>query len=62
MNQLRPAHVVQELADDIRRYLAGDPVHAHPDSAGYRLRKFLGRHRVGAVAATLARIETLAKS
>jgi serine/threonine-protein kinase len=44
----------QELADDIRRYLQGEPVQAHPDSAGYRLRKFLGRHRVGAGAATLA--------
>lgn len=44
----------QELADDIRRYLAGEPVQAHPDSASYRLRKFLGRHRVGAGAATLA--------
>ncbi len=44
----------QELADDIRRYLAGEPVQAHPDSAGYRLRKFLGRHRIGAAAAALA--------
>ncbi|HEU0152901.1 MAG TPA: serine/threonine-protein kinase [Arenimonas sp.] len=44
----------QEMADDIRRYLAGEPVQAHPDSTGYRLRKFLGRHRIGAAAASLA--------
>ncbi len=44
----------QELADDIRRYLDGQPVIAHPDSAGYRMRKFLGRHRIGSIAATLA--------
>lgn len=49
----------QELADDIRRYLAGEPVQAHPDSAGYRLRKFLGRHRVGAAAAALALLAIL---
>lgn len=49
----------QELADDIRRYLAGEPVQAHPDSAGYRLRKFLGRHRVGAAGATLALLAIL---
>jgi serine/threonine-protein kinase len=44
----------QELADDIRRCLEGQPVLAHPDSSGYRLRKFLGRHRIGVAAASLA--------
>jgi len=44
----------QELADDIRRYLAGEPVHAHPDSTGYRVRKFVQRHRFGVAAASLA--------
>lgn len=44
----------QELADDIRRYLAGEPVLATPDSFGYRARKFLGRHRVAASVAALA--------
>jgi WD40 repeat protein/tRNA A-37 threonylcarbamoyl transferase component Bud32 len=38
------------LAMDLRRYLADEPVVAGPPSAGYRLRKFLRRHR-GAVAA-----------
>jgi tetratricopeptide (TPR) repeat protein len=35
------------LADDVERYLAGEPVRAHPPSGWYRVRKFLGRHRIG---------------
>ncbi len=46
------------LAMDIRRHLAGEAVLAAPPSAGYRLRKFVRRHRAqvaaaGAVAAAL---------
>lgn len=37
----------EALADDLRRYLAGRPVLAHPDSAWYRTRKFVRRHRLG---------------
>ncbi|HEX6106753.1 MAG TPA: serine/threonine-protein kinase [Gemmatimonadales bacterium] len=33
-----------ELASDLRRYLAHRPILAHPESARYRLGKFLGRH------------------
>lgn len=44
----------QELADDIRRYLDGQPVLAHPDSAGYRMRKFVQRHRWGVAAGGMA--------
>jgi WD40 repeat protein len=33
------------LARDIERFLADEPVEARPPSAGYRLRKFLRRHR-----------------
>jgi serine/threonine protein kinase/tetratricopeptide (TPR) repeat protein len=33
------------LAMDLRRYLADEPVQACPPSAGYRLRKFVRRHR-----------------
>lgn len=44
----------QALADDLRRWLAGAPVRAVPDSVRYRLNKFLARHRVGVAAATLA--------
>lgn len=32
------------LADDLERYLAGEPVRARPDSRVYRLRKFVVRH------------------
>jgi eukaryotic-like serine/threonine-protein kinase len=40
------------LAEDIVRYLDGQPVQAHPSSRLYRARKFVGRHR-GGVATTL---------
>jgi serine/threonine protein kinase len=33
------------LADDIRRYLADEPVQARPPSTAYRLRKFASKHR-----------------
>jgi len=39
------------VADDIERFLAGEPVVAHPPSTRYRLRKFVLRHK-GGVAAT----------
>lgn len=32
------------LADDVRRHQAGLPIAARPDTAGYRLRKFVRRH------------------
>ena len=35
----------RELAEDIRRHLEGRPVLARPDTAGYRLGKFVRRHR-----------------
>ncbi len=38
------------LADDLRRYLTSRPVEAQPDSKGYRLRKFVTRHRLGVAA------------
>jgi serine/threonine-protein kinase len=41
---------VQALADDIARYLRGEPVLARPDSMLYRYGKLLRRHRVEAVA------------
>lgn len=33
-----------EIAADLRRYLNHEPVEARPASAGYKLRKYLGRH------------------
>jgi tetratricopeptide (TPR) repeat protein len=38
---------VPELADDLRRHLAHEPVTAGPPSAIYRLRKLVRRHRYG---------------
>lgn len=43
-----------EFADDLRRWLDGRPVHARPDGPGYRLRKFVRRHRAGVAAGSLA--------
>jgi eukaryotic-like serine/threonine-protein kinase len=45
------------LARDLERYLADEPVEACPPSAGYRLRKLVGKHR--AVLATAAMIAGL---
>lgn len=47
---------VEQLADDLDRHLTGRPVHARPDTVGYRTRKFLSRHSWGVslAAATLA--------
>jgi serine/threonine protein kinase len=39
---------------DIERYLAGLPVHAHPESLAYRARKFVLRHRVPTASAAVA--------
>ena len=36
---------VAEFAADLQRHLAGQPVHARPDSARYRATKFIGRNR-----------------
>ena len=40
-----------EMAADIRRHLSNEPVSASPPRAGYRLRKFVRRHRLGVAAA-----------
>jgi eukaryotic-like serine/threonine-protein kinase len=45
------------FADDVQHYLADEPVLAGPPGAGYRVRKFLGRHRgpvLGAAVVLLA--------
>jgi serine/threonine protein kinase/tetratricopeptide (TPR) repeat protein len=41
------------LAADVQRYLSGEPVAAAPPGAAYRVRKFVGRHRMGVIAAGL---------
>jgi serine/threonine-protein kinase len=38
------------LAQDLRRYLANEPVSARPDSVAYRTAKFIRRHRGGVAA------------
>jgi eukaryotic-like serine/threonine-protein kinase len=50
-----------ELADDIERFLQGQPVEAHPPSTWYRTKKFVHRHR-GAVWVTFALLLALLTS
>ena len=38
---------VEGLANDIRRYLVGEPIDAKSPTTMYKVRKFVGRHRVG---------------
>lgn len=47
------------LAEDLRRYLDDEPVTARPDAAGYRLRKFVRRHRLATGAATATALALL---
>jgi serine/threonine protein kinase/WD40 repeat protein len=50
---VRRYETANELALDLRRYLADEPVVAGPPSTGYRLRKFLRRNRRPVLAASL---------
>ncbi len=43
----------EQFAEDIERFLAGEPIQARADSAGYRARKFVGRNRVPVTLVTL---------
>jgi serine/threonine-protein kinase len=42
---------VEALADDLRRYLSGHPIRARRNTAVYRARRFVRRHRVETLAA-----------
>lgn len=44
---------VNDLAEDIRRYLSHEPVMARPESIAYRVGKFVRRHRAGVAAMTV---------
>ncbi len=44
----------EQFADDLNRYLGGLPVFAQKDTFGYRVRKFVYRHRVGVGVGVLA--------
>jgi serine/threonine protein kinase/WD40 repeat protein len=48
------------FAADVQRYLAHEPVQAHPPSVNYRVRKFARRHRAGALAGSLVALTLLA--
>ena len=48
------------FAAHVQRYLAGEPVLAHPPSAGYRLKKFVRRNRVQVLAAGLVLVALVA--
>jgi serine/threonine protein kinase/uncharacterized MAPEG superfamily protein len=47
------------LADDLRRWLAHEPIKARPDSVGYRFKKFIRRHRVGVATGSFAALALL---
>jgi tetratricopeptide (TPR) repeat protein len=46
----------QELADDLQRFLEGEPIAAHPASLLYRVRKRIGRRKAVALAVLMAAI------
>ena len=49
---------VEAMRADVQRWIDGRPVRAAPDTTAYRLRKFIGRHRLGAAVVTLALLAT----
>ena len=51
-----------ELADDIRNYLNGVPLIAGPESAAYRLKKFVGRNRALVTGALVVLVVMIAGS
>ena len=51
---------VTALADDLRRYLQHEPIHARPDTLAYRSVKFVRRHRTVVGVAVLAFAATVA--
>ena len=53
---------VDAFADDLRRYLADEPVKARPDTLAYRASKFMRRHRGSLVTATLTVLGLIALS
>ncbi|HVS02856.1 MAG TPA: protein kinase, partial [Thermoanaerobaculia bacterium] len=51
---------VERLAEDIQRHLDGLPVRARRDTLSYRASKFLRRHKLGVIAATLVLLSLVA--
>jgi len=56
----RRYETASNLARDVERYLADEPIEARPVHAGYRLKKFLRRHRGPVLAAGLLFLALLA--
>lgn len=56
----RRYQTVESLADDVGRFLRGEPVLAHPPSRAYQLRKFVQRHRVAGISTSAAVIMIVA--
>src|SRR5262249_9223797 len=53
-DRTRRYETVNGLARDLRQFLDGEPVEAAPPSVAYRMRKFVGKHRLGlSMAATI---------
>ena len=50
----------EDLADDVRRYLKGEPLEAGPESAAYRFRKLVRRNKGPFIAAALIGIALIA--
>ncbi len=50
---LRRYRSVEQFSEDIKRYLAGQPVSARPDTFSYRFSKFARRNKVSLIAAAL---------
>ena len=44
----------EAMAGDLRRFLQGQPIQARPPGVGYRVRKYVGRHRWGVALASVA--------
>jgi non-specific serine/threonine protein kinase/serine/threonine-protein kinase len=52
-DRMRRYDTANSLAMDIQFHLQNEPILARPPSAGYRLRKFIRRHKAGVAAAVL---------
>lgn len=53
---------IDAFAQDLERYLRGEPVQAQPDSALYRSSRFIGRHRLSVAMASAVLVSVVAGS
>jgi serine/threonine protein kinase len=58
-DRVRRYQTANDFAADLQRYLDGEPVVAHPPSRGYRIRKYVRRHRGAVAAAALVLLSLL---